>query len=48
MVSYLIENGYVDLLGSQLGMCQCYQVTLESGHPFAEETRLESSNAREQ
>ena len=40
-VSYLIEEGQVDLLGSQLVACQCYQVALDSGHPTDEEAHME-------
>ena len=40
-VSYLIEEGQVDLLGSQLVPCQCYQVALDSGHPTDEEAHME-------
>ncbi|KAL6321041.1 hypothetical protein AAG906_012023 [Vitis piasezkii] len=29
MVSYLMEEGQVDLLDSQLAACQCYQVVLD-------------------
>ena len=48
MVSYLTEAGEVDLLGSQLVEWQCYQVTLEFGHPTCEEAYPEPSNARKQ
>ncbi|RVX06657.1 Transposon Ty3-G Gag-Pol polyprotein [Vitis vinifera] len=37
MVRYLIEEGQVDLLGSQLATCQCYQVALDFRHPTSEE-----------
>ena len=47
MMSYLTKEGQVDLLGNRLVVRQCYQVTLESGHPTSKETHLESSNARE-
>ncbi|RVW23437.1 hypothetical protein CK203_094573 [Vitis vinifera] len=40
-VSYLIEEGQVDLLGSQLVPCQCYQVALDSGHPTDEKAHME-------
>ena len=48
MVSYLTEEGQVDLLGSQLVACQCYQVTLDFGHLAGKEASPESSNIREQ
>ena len=48
MVSYLIEEGQVDLLDSQLAAQQCYQVELESRHLTSNEVHLEPSNAREQ
>ena len=48
MVSCLIEGGQIDLLGSQLAVCQCYQVTLDSRHPASDETRPEPSNAKKQ
>ncbi|KAL6335787.1 hypothetical protein AAG906_039550 [Vitis piasezkii] len=37
MVSYLTEKGQVDLLGSHLAACQCYQVALDSKHLANEE-----------
>ncbi|KAL6326245.1 hypothetical protein AAG906_004742 [Vitis piasezkii] len=43
MGNYLTEEGQVDLLGSQLAVCQYYQVALDSGHPSSEEARPESS-----
>nr|CAN68612.1 hypothetical protein VITISV_021131 [Vitis vinifera] len=48
MVSYLIEEAQVDLFGSLLVTCQCYQVALDSGHPIGEKTHPESSNIRKQ
>ncbi|KAL6327773.1 hypothetical protein AAG906_025522 [Vitis piasezkii] len=39
MGNYLTEEGQVDLLGSQLAVCQYYQVALDSGHPSGEEAR---------
>ena len=48
MVSYLMEEGQVDLLGSQLVACQCYQVALDFGHPASKEVSSESSNTMEQ
>lgn len=48
MVSYITEEGQVDLFGSQLAMCQCYQVVLEFEDPAGEEAHSEPSNAREQ
>ena len=48
MGNYLTEEGQVDLLGSQLAVCQYYQVALDFGHPSSEEARPESSSAREQ
>ena len=48
MVSYLTENGQVDLLGSHLAACQCYQVALDSKHLANEEAHLESLNINEQ
>ena len=48
MVSYLIEEGQVDLLGSQLAERQCYQVALDFGHPTDKEAYLKSSNTKEQ
>ncbi|KAL6336522.1 hypothetical protein AAG906_022463 [Vitis piasezkii] len=48
MVSYLIEEGQVDLFGSQLVTRQCYQVALDSGHPIGEKAHPESSNTRKQ
>ena len=48
MVSYLIEEGQVDLFGNELVAHQCYQVTLEARHPTGDEMYLESSSAREQ
>ncbi|RVW15509.1 hypothetical protein CK203_096438 [Vitis vinifera] len=32
MVSYLMDEGQIDFLGSQLATRQCYQVALDSGH----------------
>ena len=48
MVSYLTKEEQVDLLGSQLAMRQCYQVTLEVGHPIGDKMHPKSSSAREQ
>ena len=48
MVSYLIENGQINLLGNQLAMCQCYQVALDSEHPASEEAHPKLSNTRDQ
>ena len=48
MVSYLMDEGQIDFLGSQLATRQCYQVALDSGHLAGEEARLESSNTKEQ
>ena len=31
MVSFLIEDGQIDLYGSQLAACQCYQIAREAG-----------------
>ena len=47
MVRYLIEEGQVDLLGSQLATCQCYQMALDFEHPTSEEARPKSSNTNE-
>ena len=47
MVSYLIENGQINLLGNQLVMRQCYQVALDSEHPASEEAHPKLSNTRE-
>ncbi|RVW87860.1 hypothetical protein CK203_039693 [Vitis vinifera] len=44
MVSYFIEDGQIDLFGSQLAACQCYQVVLESRHPTNNEPHPEPSN----
>ena len=48
MVSYHMEEGQVDLLGSQLVARQCYQVALDSKHPNGKEARPKSSNTRDQ
>ena len=48
MVSYLTKEEQVDLLGSQLAMRQCYQVTLQVGHPVGDKMLPKSSSAREQ
>ena len=48
MVSYLMEEGQADLLGSQLATRQCYQVALDFGHLADEEAHMESSHTREQ
>ncbi|RVX21074.1 hypothetical protein CK203_002136 [Vitis vinifera] len=48
MVSYLTEEGQVNLLGNQLATRQCYQVALDSGHPVDKEAHPESSNTMEQ
>ena len=37
MMSYLIEDGQINLLGNQLAVRQCYQVALESGHSASNE-----------
>ena len=48
MVSYHMEEGQVDLLGSQLVARQCYQVALDSKHPNGKEAHPKSSNTRDQ
>ena len=48
MVSYLIEDGQINLLSNQLATCHCYQVVLESGHPINNEPCPEPSNVDEQ
>ena len=47
MVSYLIEDGQIDLFGNKLVVRQYYQVALGSGHSTNNEPRLEPSNADE-
>ena len=47
MVSYLMEEGQVDLLDSQLAAHQCYQVALEPRHPTGKKAYLEPTNAKE-
>ena len=46
MVSYLIESGQVDLLGSQLVAQQCYQVTVKVGQIDLTGDEPESSSAK--
>ena len=48
MVSYLTEEGQVDLFGSQLVARQCYQVALDSGQSIGDEMRPETLSTREQ
>ena len=48
MVSYLTEDGQINLLGNQLVARHCYQVVLESGHPTNNEPHPEPSNVDEQ
>ena len=48
MVSYLTEEGQVDLFGSQLAVRQCYQVALDSGQSIGDEMRTETLSTREQ
>ena len=48
MMSYLMEEGQVDLIGNHLAARQCCQVALDSGHPTDNEARSESSNTMEQ
>ena len=43
MVSFLTEDGQIDLYGSQLAACQCYQIarevgTSKEGEPLPEPT----------
>ena len=47
MVSYLTKNGQIDIFGSQLATCQCYQVAFESELPSNSESRPEPSNMEE-
>lgn len=48
MVSYLIDDEQINLFGSQLATCQCYQVALESISPSSSESYLKPANADEQ
>ncbi|KAL6344824.1 hypothetical protein AAG906_002730 [Vitis piasezkii] len=47
MVSYLTKDGQIDIFGSQLAACQCYQVAFESELPSNSESRPEPSNMEE-
>ena len=48
MVSYLTEDGHVDLYGSQLAARQCYQIAREAGPNKDREPLLEPANAPDQ
>ena len=45
MVSYLTEEGPVDLLGNQLAARQCYQVVLDYGHLAGWNHQIQWSNS---
>lgn len=47
MVSYLTEDGQIDIFGTQLAMRQCYQVALESDNLTINKPQLEPSNTEE-
>ena len=48
MVSYLIEDGQINLYGSQLAAHQCYQVACESGFASDNEPPTEPTGATKQ
>ena len=48
MVSFLIEDGQIDLYDSQLAARQCYQIAREVGSNKEGEPLPESSNASDQ
>lgn len=48
MVSYLTENGQVNLYGSQLVAHQCYQVARESGSTSDNEPPIELADESKQ
>ena len=48
MVSFLTKDGQVDLYGSQLAACQCYQIAREAGTSQEDEPLPESSHASDQ
>ncbi|XP_034709009.1 uncharacterized protein LOC117932081 [Vitis riparia] len=48
MVSYLTENGQIDLYGSQLAARQCYQVGREAGSNNDNEPSLKTAIAADQ
>ena len=48
MVSFLTENGQIDLYGSQLAARQCYQIALEVRTSQEDKPLLESTHALDQ
>lgn len=48
MVSYLTEDGHINLYGSQLVARQCYQVAREAGSNSDNEPPIEPTDAAEQ
>ena len=48
MVSFLTEEGQIDLYGSQLAARQCYQIAREAGTSQEDAPLPEPSNARDQ
>ena len=48
MVSYLTDEGQIDILGSELVARQCYQMALDSGYSANAEAHPKSSNTKEQ